>query len=204
VFQSDDVVQFRRRRLEHIAILDRRHAMDGLRQDMYGLARVHFELLQLTVDLDLVQKFAGMEIDRLFLPVVILQAQRMACVDVKDLADISLRLRPMKLVPPGLLHSRDDVVHSYPSLLTTFFAISVPKYFSISSTVPKVSTRAATRTICRTLVSLITRRAMGIAPGVMLNSRSPQPINSFRSSGSDAISPQTETGMPSRAAARRT
>ncbi len=36
---------------------------------------------------------------------------------------------------------------------------------------------------------------MGIAPGVMLNSVRPRPINSPTSAGSDAISPHSDTGM---------
>ena len=44
----------------------------------------------------------------------------------------------------------------------------------------------------------------GIAPGVMLNSVSPRPTSSVSSAGSDAISPQSDTGMRCRAAARRT
>ena len=53
-----------------------------------------------------------MEVDRLVLEVVILQAERVPGVDVQNLADVALGLRPMKLVAPRLLDSRDDVVHS--------------------------------------------------------------------------------------------
>ena len=48
------------------------------------------------------------------------------------------------------------------------------------------------------------RRASGIAAGVMLNSVSPRPTSSASSAGSDAISPQSDTGIRCRAAARRT
>ena len=50
----------------------------------------------------------------------------------------------------------------------------------------------------------LARRAIGSAPGVMLNSVRPQPISSRRISGSEAISPHTDTGMPSRTPPRRT
>jgi hypothetical protein len=86
--------------------------MDRLGDDMDGVARLHLNLFQLAIDLDLIQHSARMQVDRFFLKVVILEAQRVTGVDVENLADIACGLGPMKLVTPWFLHTRHDVLHS--------------------------------------------------------------------------------------------
>ena len=80
---------------------------------------------ELVALLDLEQQLARVQVDRLVLQVVVLQAQRVAGVDVDQLADVPIGLRPVQLVAPRLLHSRHisrsrsyssfaDVVHGRP------------------------------------------------------------------------------------------
>ena len=126
----------------------------------------------------------------------------MTGVDVEDLADVAVGLRPTDLVAPGLLtrvtmFSTALPLPTAPACGQTRCSGTArsPRPFRASDT------RGDRRAICRALVSLTTRRATGMAPGVMLNSVSPQPMSSLSSSGSEAISPQTETGNRSRVAA---
>ncbi len=65
----------------------------------------HLALHQLVAFLDLEEHAAFPEEDRLVLLVVILQAQRMTGVDVNELADVAVGLRPVQLVAPRLLYS---------------------------------------------------------------------------------------------------
>src|SRR5262245_30933389 len=84
VFQTDHVVQLRRRHFEDVAVFDRGHPMNRLRCDVDALARLHLALLEpLAFALvDLEQQQPRMQVDRLVLQVVILEAERVAGVDV--------------------------------------------------------------------------------------------------------------------------
>src|SRR6476646_10288535 len=81
--------------------------MDGARRDVEALARRHFMLLQLAVLLNREEQLARPQEDRLVLLVVVLQAQGVALVDVDDLADVAVGLRPVDLVTPGLFDARN-------------------------------------------------------------------------------------------------
>ena len=72
----------------------------------------HLALRQRAVHVDLEQHLARPEEDRLVLLIVVLQAEGVALVDVNQLADVPVRLRPVQLVAPRLLHSR-HVRHQY-------------------------------------------------------------------------------------------
>ena len=61
--------------------------------------------------LDLEQHPSGPEEDRLVLLVVVLQAERVAGVDVNQLADVAIGLRPVQLVAPRLVHSCHVLCH---------------------------------------------------------------------------------------------
>src|SRR5690606_20256870 len=106
VLEPDDVVQFRRRYLEDVGVLDCRHPMHGLRGDVHRLARKHLAPHQPAIDFDLEQQLAGPEIDRLVLLVVVLQAQRVALRDVDHLPHVPIRLGPVQFVTPGLVDLR--------------------------------------------------------------------------------------------------
>ena len=103
VLEADDVVRLGCRHLEYVRILDRGHAVHRRRCDVDRVARPHFGADQLAVDFPLEQHLAGPHEDRLVLLVVVLQAQRMALVDVDLLADVAIGARPPHFVAPGLL-----------------------------------------------------------------------------------------------------
>ena len=105
ILEPDDVVQFGRRDFEDVAVVDRGHAVDGLRRDVHRFARLHLALDQLVAFLDLEQHPAGPEEDRLVLLIVVLQAEGVAGVDVNQLADVAVGLGPVQLVAPGLLYT---------------------------------------------------------------------------------------------------
>ncbi len=62
---------------------------------------------QLAVLLDLEQELARQQHDRLVLLVVVLKAERVALVDVDDLADVAVGLRPVQLVAPRFVDARN-------------------------------------------------------------------------------------------------
>ena len=76
ILEPHHVVQLRRRDLEDVAVFDRRHAVNGLRRDVDALAGQHLALDELAALLNLEQQLARVQVDRLVLEVVILQAQR--------------------------------------------------------------------------------------------------------------------------------
>src|SRR4030095_1078823 len=96
IFQPDDIVELRRGNLEDIAVFDRRHAVNRLGRDVYALAGKHFTFRQPAALVNLEQQPAGVQVDRLVLDVVVLQAERMAGVDVDQFADVAIGLGPME------------------------------------------------------------------------------------------------------------
>ena len=99
-------MQLRRRHLEDVAVLDRRHAVNGLRRDVHALAGRISRLTSFAALLNLEQQLPGVQVDRLVLQVVILEAERVAGVHVNQLAHVPIRLRPVQLVAPRLLDAR--------------------------------------------------------------------------------------------------
>src|SRR6266571_4818519 len=61
--------------------------------------------------LDPQHDLALQHVDRLVLLVVVLQTQDVAGLDVEDLADVAVGLRPDELVAPGLLDAIGKVAH---------------------------------------------------------------------------------------------
>jgi hypothetical protein len=104
-------VQLRCGYFEDVAVLDRRHAVHRFRRDVHALARAHLAPHQRLAFLNLEQQQAGLQVDRLVLQVVVLQAQRMAGVHVNELADVPVGLRPVQLVSPRLLDARHFSAH---------------------------------------------------------------------------------------------
>ncbi len=92
--------------------------MDGLGRHVDHVARPHFLFRQRTVTLDFEEHAARIEINRFVFQVVVLKAQCMTGLYVQDLADVSLRFRPMELIPPWLLDARHS--HRAPSSPQTF------------------------------------------------------------------------------------
>src|SRR5438445_511768 len=99
--------QLRRRHLEDVAVFDRGHAVNRLRRDVDAFAGLHLALLQLAVLLNLEQQPAGVQVNRLVLHVVVLQAQRVSRVDVNQLAHIPIGLVSLEIVPPRFLNTSD-------------------------------------------------------------------------------------------------
>src|SRR5262245_14732948 len=195
-------MQLGRRDLEDVAVLDGRHAVHGRRRHVDAGAGAELELLELAVFLNLEEQLPAVDEDRFVLQVVILQAERVPFVDVNQLADIPIGLRPVELVAPRLLDARDLATQD----VTPFASLPMvaTSSRSISSMVDRRRTRRASarnsslRTSCKTCL------ATPIAPGVMLKAVRPRPTSNVSSAGSDAISPQSDTGMLRRRAARRT
>ena len=171
---------------------------------------LHLALDQRVAFADLEQQPPRPEEDRFVLLVVILKAEGVAGVDVNQLADVPIGLRPVQLVAPRLLHSSS----LHPPHITPPFALfdaaslaqlsfaparlrrSRRAPFRLRPAVPARSARAAAARASAARRPRMTRLASGIAVGAMLNSRSPSPTSSVSSTGSAAISPQTATGMP--------
>src|SRR5688572_1752200 len=175
--------------------------MDRRRRHMDGVARFHLALHQFVPFLDLEQHTPGPQEDGLVLLVVVLQAQRMAGLDVNQLADVPVRLRPVQLVSPGFLYAcRFMHALSFCCLYSVFWtrsslsrrdSMNSVNSFSTSLAVAARSAFAATRAASATRNSLSACLATGMALGAMLNSRSPRPTSKPRSTGSAAISPHT-------------
>ena len=79
--------------------------MHGVRRDVVALTRRHTPLRHLAFLLHPENDLAGQHVDRLILLLVILQAQQVARLDMEDLANVPIRLRPNQFVAPRLIHS---------------------------------------------------------------------------------------------------
>ena len=97
------------RRFEHVAVGDRLHVVDGARRDAERLARLELHVLAARRSVSFTQyiELAGQQVDRLVLHVVVLHGQRLPGVDVQDLADVAVGVRPDRLVSPGLRNVLD-------------------------------------------------------------------------------------------------
>src|SRR5581483_1990148 len=102
VLEPHHVVELGRRRLEHVDVLDRRHAVPHPGGDVPAVARAEADDPARSVrrrvgrrDLEL--EHAGEDADRLLFHAVVLVAQRLALPDVEDLPDVSLRPGPDRL-----------------------------------------------------------------------------------------------------------
>src|SRR4051794_12154418 len=77
--------------------------MDHLRWHVYRLARPERSSHQLFPCLGSEDQLAGQHVHRLVLQVVVLKAEHVSRLDVKDLSDIAVGPSPDQLVPPRLL-----------------------------------------------------------------------------------------------------
>src|SRR5688500_10524046 len=185
--------------------------MDGRRRDVHGVPRLHLALHQFVPFLDLEQHASGPEEDRLVFLVVVLKAERVALVDVNELADVAVGLRPVQLVSPGFLYAGRFVQRTLSPLnrwgATIIYFAGARTSASSRSTASADGARSARAAACAASLARSSRStcfASGIAVGAMLNSRSPRPTSSASSTGSAAISPQTAVRMPRRRPARAT
>src|SRR5882762_5497024 len=106
VLEPDHVVQLRRGGFEDVAVRLRDHPVAEERGDVERVAGVEDGLLQLlTFPAGLEAHHAGQHMDGLVLAQVVLEAEGLTLVDVQDLADVAVGVRPDELVSPGLLDS---------------------------------------------------------------------------------------------------
>src|SRR6266542_3698854 len=89
--------------------------MDHLRLDVERLALRHEAFDQRVALLDPQHDLARQHVDRLVLPVVVLEGQDVPRLDVEDLPDVAVGLRPNQLMPPRLLHAIRQLTHLCPS-----------------------------------------------------------------------------------------
>jgi single-strand DNA-binding protein len=82
ILETDHVVRFGGRHFEHIRLFDRGHAMDCGRRHVHRITGPHLGGHELPVHFALEQDLPGPDEDRLVLLVVVLQAERVALVDV--------------------------------------------------------------------------------------------------------------------------
>ena len=111
VFQPYDIIEFRGRDLDDVAVLDRRHSMHGAGRDVTPVARRHFPSRQSVALLDLEGDPARPQQNRLIFPLVILQAYGVAGVHVDDLTDVPIGLGPVHFVSPGFFDTRRFIAH---------------------------------------------------------------------------------------------
>ncbi len=104
VLEAHDVVELRRRHLDHVGVLERDHAVTEQRRHVERLARLEDRRLR-RLALAIMHKlhFAVQYHDRFVFLVMVLQRQRMAFLDMQDLADVAIGDRPNQLVSPGLV-----------------------------------------------------------------------------------------------------
>src|SRR3954469_14786745 len=88
VLKPDEVVQLRCGGLEDIAVHHRLDLMDHLRGHVHRLARPERPGHQLFPCLGSKDQLAGQHVHRLILQVVVLKAEHMSRLDVKDLSDV--------------------------------------------------------------------------------------------------------------------
>ena len=113
IFQPHHVVEFRRRYLDDVAVLDRCHPMDGARWNVYALAVPHLPAADLVTLPHLEQQPSAPDENGLVLAVVILQTQCMAGFNVDHLPHVPIRLCPVALVAPRLSDMRRiPIVHA--------------------------------------------------------------------------------------------
>src|SRR5436305_1986746 len=96
---------------------------------------MHLALLQPAPLVDLEQQLPRVQVDRLVLEVVILQAERVAGVHVNQLADVAIGLRPVELVAPRLFDARDVTAHEVTPLISVSRPSAASSTRSMSSIV---------------------------------------------------------------------
>src|ERR1700694_5498533 len=108
VLQPHDVVELRGRHLQDCRVLDGRDSMDSAGTDAKGGTRAHdLRLRELLAGRGDVQPSStGLDVPRLVLLAVELEAQRFARLHEKELAAVVVCERPDELVAPGLVDLR--------------------------------------------------------------------------------------------------
>src|SRR5439155_22543232 len=81
-----------------------------------GFARVGAQLDQRLAVLDPQDDLAREDVDRLILLIVVRQREHVAGLDMQDLADVAIGLRPDELVAPGLVHPVGEPSRAHASL----------------------------------------------------------------------------------------
>ena len=104
VFQTHHVIEFRRRNLQNIAILNGDHTMLHQRHNMQALARRQTQLLLLAIFLNIQFKHASEQPNRLVLDVVKLVTQGFPFVDVQYLPDVAIGMSPNQLITPWFIN----------------------------------------------------------------------------------------------------
>src|SRR5205814_962659 len=90
--------------------------MDLFGGDVKGFTRARAPLDQRLAMLDPQDDLAREDVDRLILLIVILQREHVARLDMQDLADVAIGLRPDELVSPGLVHPVGEPSRAHASL----------------------------------------------------------------------------------------
>src|SRR4051812_684606 len=111
VFEPDHVFELGGAGLEDVAIRERDHAVHHPRADANGLARPQRHIAPALAAVVLEAHRPGEQVDRLILLPVVLQAQRVTGVDVKNFSYVPLGVRPDQLVAPRPLDALRSVPH---------------------------------------------------------------------------------------------
>src|SRR5262249_11817867 len=91
----------------------RDHSVHRARRAVERLAGLEDERLHRRALADLEVELAGLNEERLVLPLVVLSRKFVAGLDVKDLADVAVRLGPDDFVPPRLFDASHDEIKRY-------------------------------------------------------------------------------------------
>jgi len=113
ILKSDDVVQFRARKLENLAVLECRHTVNGARGYLDGL--VHRMPRDLAVDACLKKCSAARKLECLVLDAMVLKTQPAAGPQPENLHGIAVGEPEQQLRAPGLLNKSGLCAGSGPS-----------------------------------------------------------------------------------------
>src|SRR5687768_6341927 len=95
----------RRRNLEQVAVGDGLHLVNGLRRDAISLPDPEIDGNERLSFPDAIDELAGEQVDRLVLDVVILLGQHFSSLDMENLSDVLVGVRPDGFMAPGLWNS---------------------------------------------------------------------------------------------------
>ncbi len=111
ILQPNDVIQVGRGRLENVTLRNRDHAVHGSRGNVKTFTGPQVDVLEVGFRTPCRKPhFAGEKVNGLVLPLVILQGERLPCLNMQELAHVLVRVRPDEFVAPRLFDASRSVL----------------------------------------------------------------------------------------------